>query len=99
MKLIFFPPETMIRALALVYLVLLLVVTSGKDSGDWLACAGCIALFSLSMMSQQIAPFEAACFMLVAFVWGLFVQPAVLNRCQLALWLLIFAAFSSVVAS
>jgi hypothetical protein len=99
MKFIFFPPGTILRSFALVYFVLLLVLTSGKDSGDWLACAGCIALFSLSMMTQQIAPGKTACFMLVAFVWGRFVQPAVLNQCQLALWMLIFAAFSSVVGS
>jgi hypothetical protein len=72
---------------------MVLGLTSGTNTGDWLACAGCIALFSLFMLAERIVPLETMCFVLVAFVWGLIVQPAVLNRCHLTLWLLIFAAF------
>ena len=31
-------------------------------------------------------------FILLAFVWSVYIQPAVLNRCHLTLWLLIFDA-------
>ncbi len=48
------------------------------------------------MIVENVAPVETTCFMLAVFVWGLFLQPAVLNHCHLTVWLLIFGALRNV---
>jgi len=77
----------------LIYFITVLGLTSEHDTGDRLTCAGCILLFGGFTVVERIAPAESMCFMLIAFVWGFLVQPGILNRCHLTLWLLIFGAF------
>ena len=45
------------------------------------------------MVVENIIPVESVCFMMTAFIWGLFLQPSIFNHCHLTLWLLIFQAF------
>ena len=84
---------TVLRICVLVYFVMALGLTSGEDSGDWIRCAGCVAICGGFLFIENVVPVESICFTLIAFVWGLFIQPAVLNHCHLTLWLLIFSAF------
>ena len=45
------------------------------------------------MVAEMSFPLESLIAMLLALMWGFVAQPAVLNRCHLTLWLLIFGAF------
>ena len=72
---------TVLRICVLVYFVMALGLTSGEDSGDWIRCAGCVAICGGFLFIENVVPVE------------LFIQPAVLNHCHLTLWLLIFSAF------
>jgi hypothetical protein len=75
------------------YFLIVLGLTSGKDSGDWIACAGCITLFGGFMVIENIVPVESVCFVITMYFWGFFLQPSILNNCHLTLWLLVFQAF------
>ena len=88
----------MLRVGLLVYFVCVLGFTSDSDSGDWFACTGCIVLFNLITLAERIDTVSTLCFMLGALVWGVSLQPAILNRCHLTLWLLIFSAFRNMIA-
>ena len=88
----------MLRACLLVYFLFVLGSTSDDDTGDRLTCVGCIVLFSCITLAERIAPVQSVCFMFSALAWGLYFQPAVLNRCHLTLWLLIFGAFRNLIA-
>ena len=88
----------MFRVGLLVYFIGVLGFTSDRDSGDWFACTGCIVLFSVITLAESIDTFSTLCFMLCALVWGVSLQPAILNRCHLTLWLLIFGAFRNMIA-
>ena len=74
------------------------VSTSEHDTGDRLTCAGCIAVFGGYMLAERIAPVQTVCVMFFVFIWGFVLQPAVLNRCHLTLWLLILSAFRNLMA-
>jgi hypothetical protein len=58
----------------------------------------CIGVFGCYILAERIAPVETIIVMLCSFYWGFILQPAVLNRCHLTLWLLIFNAFRNLVA-
>ncbi len=83
----------MLRVCLLVLLFAVLAWTSEQDAGDRLTCALCIGVFGCYMLAENIAPMETIVLMLFSFCWGFVLQPAVLNRCHLTLWLLIFSAF------
>jgi hypothetical protein len=89
---------SVLRACFLVFLIVVLGITSEHDTGDRLTCTGCIILFGSYMLAEQIAPLQTLCFMLLALVWGFILQPAFLNRCHLTMWLLIFGAFRNSIA-
>ena len=82
----------------LVYLIIVLQVTSTTDTGDRLTCAGCIVLIGGCTLVERIAPKTTAFFLGWALVWGFYMQPAVLNRCHLTLWLVILGAFRNLIA-
>ena len=88
----------MLRLCLLVFLVVVLGTTSEHDTGDRLTCTGCIVLFGGYMLAERIAPIETVCFILWTLIWGFVLQPAVLNRCHLTLWLLVFGAFRNLMA-
>jgi hypothetical protein len=76
------------------FLIVLGLTGRNNHVSDWLTCAGCIALFSgFIMVVENTIPVESVCFMMTAFIWGLFLQPSIFNHCHLTLWLLIFQAF------
>jgi hypothetical protein len=81
------------RVCLLVILFAVLVSTSEHDTGDRLTCTGCIVIFGGYMLVERIAPVETVVIMLFSLVWGFVVQPAVLNRCHLTIWLLFSALF------
>ena len=84
---------TVLRSIVLGYFLIVLGLTSGKDSGDWTRCAGCIGVCAAFLFIENVVRWESMGFTLAAVVWGFVVQPAVLNHCHLTVWLLIFSAF------
>ncbi len=82
----------------LLILLIVLGATSEHDTGDRLTCAMCIILVGCYMlMAEQITPFPTMCFVLLALFWGFILQPSVLNRCHLTIWLLILGAFRNLI--
>jgi len=80
------------------YLVLFLVIlsfTSAEDSGDRLTCTVCIFLFSVHIFleTHSIIP---VIFTPSVLYWSFYIQPAVLNRCNLAVWLLVLDALRNI---
>ena len=65
------------------------------DTGDYFACAGSIVLFCALMLfeKEKIHPAAPVCFGIVALSWGLIIQPPILNRCHLTIWLLVIESF------
>jgi hypothetical protein len=50
------------------------------------------------MIAEMSFPLESLFAVLLALMWGFVLQPAVLNRCHLTTWLLIFGAFRNLFA-
>ena len=66
-----------------------------NDTGDYIACAGSIVLFCALMLfeKEKIHPAAPVCFGITALTWGLMIQPPILNRCHLTIWLLVIESF------
>lgn len=68
--------------------------TGSQHAPDWYICASSVAIFCAMMLcfEKNATWIWASVFSLCASVWGLWLQPAVFDRCRLALWMLIFDA-------
>jgi hypothetical protein len=82
---------TIFRVAYLVLFLVILAFTSFEDSGDRLTCTVCICLFSFHIFveTHSIIP---VVFTPTALYWSFYIQPAVLNRCHLTVWLLVLDA-------
>jgi hypothetical protein len=81
----------------LAFFVIILITTSKEDvSDDLTACRACIGLFSAHVLFETSFSIIPVIFILIAFFWTFYIQPAVLNRCHLTLWMLIFDALRNV---
>lgn len=79
----------------------MLGLVSEHDSGDKLACTGSIVMFCSFMLFESKIKHPAApvCFMMASLMWGFVLQPAVLNRCHLTLWLLLIESFRNLLTA
>ena len=75
-------------------LILVMTFSSKVDSGDYLVCTVGLILFDVALMTENIL--AAVIFGYSVLCWGI-AQPAILNRCHLVLWLLIFNAIRNLV--
>lgn len=71
-------------------LFVIMGISSEHDSGDRIVCGAGIAVFCIVL--YQEARMAAMLFGFLVGAWASIVQPAVLNRCHLTLWILIFEA-------
>ena len=79
----------------MIVLVVVMGLTSENDTGDRLTCSIGILLFCVGLFHERKR--LAILFGFLASVWAVVLQPGILNRCHLTLWILIFEAFRNLV--
>ena len=75
----------------LLFVCILIYETSGETAYDFLICGVAIFILSVFMALEHVPAHVAVGFVLSVFVWYQ-IQPAILNRCHLAVWILIISS-------
>jgi hypothetical protein len=65
----------------------------GEEAGNPVACVVAIVLYGVYILMEPINKLAVLCFIFSMLVWGIQVNPAVLNRCHVPLWFAVFLTF------
>jgi hypothetical protein len=75
----------------LLFLFIIGYETFSEPANDFLICGVAICVLSVFMALERVPAHVAIVFILLVFVWYQ-IQPAILNRCHLAVWILIISS-------